>query len=391
MLTIAELNANPHAAFERWRAVSPSVDYEGGGKFVLRYDDVSRLSSDPRIVATGTALPESRGVATGVLHDIFGLGMLTANGAEHQARRSIISRGLATVLASDLRSHVRTATEDLIDTVYENGSAEFVSQFANPIPILALAGLLGVEMNDRERFASRVEELGRFFAPASTDADIAVSSTAAEYLHDYLELKLREKTKSGTSDFLAGVKAAGESEGLAPIEIVFQIIQLILGGTESVRASLAAQISLLLQNRSQWNSVCGDASLVPGAVSEAMRYEPGIAGLVRATAEPVELQEKTLPANSLVILSTMSALRDERVFKRPDTFDIHRDDLPRLHLAFGAGAHRCVADHLARAELEGALAVFAARLPRLRLEDFPVFGGHLFIRTPGSFCVSWPR
>jgi cytochrome P450 family 103 len=391
MLTLAELNANPHAAFERWRAVSPCVDYEGGGKFVLRHDDVLRLSSDPRVVSTGTALPESRGVASGVLHDIFGLGMLTANGAKHQGRRSIISRALVTVLVSDLRSHVRAATENLIDAVYANGSAEFVSQFANPIPILALAGLLGVEANDRERFLSRVEELGRFFAPASTDADIAVSSAAAEYLRDYLELKLREKTESASSDFLSAVKAAGEAEGLAPIEIVVQIIQLILGGTESVRASLAAQISLLLQHRSQWDSVCSDASLVPGAVSEVMRYEPGIAGLVRATAEPVDVQEITLPANCLVILSTMSALRDERVFKRPNTFDIRRDDLPRLHLAFGAGAHRCVADHLARAELEEVLAVFAARLPKLRLEDLPVFGGHLFIRTPSSFCVSWAR
>ncbi|MEH7900681.1 cytochrome P450 [Rhizobium laguerreae] len=390
MLTTAELNANAHAAFQRWRAVSPCVDYEGGGKFVLRHDDVLKLSSDPRVVATGAALPESRGVVTGVLHDIFGLGMLTANDAQHQARRMIISRGLATVLASDLRSQVRAATEKLIDAVYENGSAEFVSQFANPIPILALAGLLGVEVNEQERFVSRVEELGRFFAPASTDADIAVSSAAAEYVRDYLEWKLREKTRSGTSDFLSAVKAEGEAEGLAPIETVVQIIQLILGGTESVRASLAAQISLLLQHRSQWNSVCGDASLIPGAVSETMRFEPGIAGLVRATAEPVELQETTLPANCLVILSTMSALRDERVFKRPGAFDIHRDDLPRLHLAFGAGAHRCVADHLAQAELEEALAVFASRLPKLRLEDFPVFSGHLFIRTPRSFCVSWP-
>lgn len=390
MLSIADLNANPHAAFERWRLVNPCVDYEGGGKFILRHEDVLRLSSDPRIVATGTALPESRGVTAGVLHDIFGVGMLTSNGARHQGRRAIISRALASVLASDMRNHVRAATEELIDAVQENGSAEFVSQFASPIPILALAGLLGVEVSERAHFVSRVEELGRFFAPASTNADIDLSSAAAEYLRDYLELKLRE-TKGGMSDFLYAAKIAGEAERLAPIEIIFQVIQVILGGTESVRASLAAQISLLLQHRSQWNSLCTDPSLVSAAVSEAMRYEPGIAGLVRATAEPIEIEGTSLPANCLVILSTMSALRDERVFKRPNMFDIHRDDLPRLHLAFGGGAHRCVAEHLARVELEEALAVFAARLPELRLEDIPVFGGHIFIRTPSSFCVSWRR
>ncbi|WP_416067373.1 cytochrome P450 [Rhizobium sp. ZK1] len=391
MLTIAEMNANPHTTLARWRKEAPVVDYEGGGVFVLGHEDVVSLSLDPRVVATGTALPESRGITSGALHDIFKLGMLTANGSEHQGRRSIVSRALASVLIGDVRRNVRSVTENLIDVAYEGGSAEFVSHFANQIPILTLAGVFGVEEPDRQGFVNRVEELGRFFAPSSTDADIAISFAAAEYLRDYFEFRFRKITESKKSDFLSAIRVEAEAERLAPTEIVFQIIQMILGGTESVRASLSAQISLLLQHRNQWHSLYADTSLVPAAVSEALRYEPGIAGLVRATAEPVELHGATLPANSLVILSTLSALRDERVFKRPNVFDIHRDDLPRLHLVFGAGAHRCVADHFARAELEEALSVFVTRLPNLKLEDIPIFNGHVFIRTPSSFCVSWSR
>lgn len=390
MLTIAELDADPQAAFKRWRTKSPIVEYESGGLFVLRHADVVRLSSDPRVVSTEAAIPESRGVTDGVLHDFFSLGMLTANGAPHQKRRSIMSRALSTVLAKELRASVRSATEDLIDAVYAQGAAEFVSHFANKIPVLALAGILGVPQEERAAFVSHVGELSRFFSPASTTADIAKSTEAAAFLRDYLMQKMAERHTGAGAGFMNAIREAAEDAGVSPVEAAIQIIQLIIGGNESVRAAIVAQTSLLLLHKSQWNAVCEDQTLVAAAVSEAMRYQPGVAGLVRATADEIELHGHTIPAQTLLILSTISALRDETVYQRPDTFDIHRDDLAREHLAFGVGAHRCVADHLARIELEECLAVLTQRLPKLRLEDIPVFNGHIFVRMPSHFCVSWP-
>lgn len=388
MLTIAELEADPQAAFKRWRSNSPIVEYEGGGLFVLRHSDVVKLSSDPRIVATEAAIPESRGVTTGILHEFFSLGMLTANGAAHERRRSIMSRALSSVLAKEFRTSVRDATEDLIDAVYAQGTAEFVSQFANKIPVLALAGILGVPHDERAVFVSHVGELSRFFGPASTTADIAKSAEAATFLHDYLMRKMAQAhTGAG---FMDAIREAAENAGVSPVEAAIQIVQLIIGGNESVRAAIVAQTSLLLLHKRQWHAVCEDQSLVAAAVSEAMRYQPGIAGMVRATAVEIELNGHIIPAQTLLILSTISALRDETVYKHPDTFDIHRNDLSRDHLAFGAGAHRCVADHLARIELEECLSVFTRRLPKLRLEDIPVFNGHIFVRMPSHFCVSWP-
>ncbi|KQQ54211.1 hypothetical protein ASF69_19985 [Rhizobium sp. Leaf311] len=388
MLTIAELDANPQAAFKRWRSKSPIVEYEGGGLFVLRHADVVQLSSDPRIVATEAAIPESRGVTEGILHEFFSLGMLTANGAPHERRRSIMSRALSTVLTKELRTSVRNATEDLIDTVYAQGTAEFVSQFADKVTVLALAGILGVPQEERAVFVSHVGELSRFFSPASTVADIAKSAEAATFLRDYLMRKMAQ-THTGAG-FMDAIREAAEDAGVSPVEAAIQIIQLIIGGNESVRAAIVAQTSLLLLHKSQWNAVCEDQSLVAAAVSEAMRYQPGIAGMVRATADEIELHGHIIPAHTLLILSTISALRDETVYQHPDTFDIHRGDLARDHLAFGAGSHRCAADHLARIELEECLSVFTRRLPKLRLEDIPVFNGHIFVRMPSHFCVSWP-
>ncbi len=89
-------------------------------------------------------------------------------------------------------------------------------------------------------------------------------------------------------------------------------------------------------------------------------------------------------------LSTMSAMRDETVFRDPDVFDIRRTDQQRWHLVFGAGAHRCLGEALARTELEEGLAALTARVPDLQFSGpAPQVEGHTSIRDVGTMRVRW--
>ena len=90
-----------------------------------------------------------------------------------------------------------------------------------------------------------------------------------------------------------------------------------------------------------------------------------------------------------MILSSMSALRDERMFEQPDCFNIFRSDLVPSHVAFGGGAHKCVAEALGRAELEEGLNVLAERLPDMMLKTRPTFIGHVFVRRATECWVTW--
>jgi len=176
---------------------------------------------------------------------------------------------------------------------------------------------------------------------------------------------------------------------LGPEEILFQILQLIVGASDTTRVSSVIQTALLLQHRSQWQAVCRDPALVPAAVAESLRYEPSAANTARIAAEDIELQGVHIPAGSLVTLSTMSSMRDERAFIQPDTFDISRSDQMRVHPVFGFGAHRCIGEALARAELEEALAGLAARIPQLQLDVPPTVSGHVGVRRIDQMRVSW--
>ena len=144
---------------------------------------------------------------------------------------------------------------------------------------------------------------------------------------------------------------------------------------------MAVQVSLLLEHREQWDAVRTDQSLIPGAVSEAMRFEPTVGSIPRFTLEDIALDGHVVPRNSILTLSTMSAMRDPTQYAEPDRFNIHRTDHPRRHLVFGAGAHRCLGETLARVELEEGLAALLERLPELRLKDNPlIVRGHAGIR-----------
>lgn len=391
VLTFAELEADPHKAFRRLRPTHCLAEHEAGGYFVLRHADVVRLGQDRRLQATDTAIPRQRGLTEGPLFDVFQDGMLTSNGTAHGNRRAPMSRALAGRLIERVRIHARDASEALIASFQRAGQAEFVDQFAARLPVDTLARMLSVPAEDRSAFARHVFQMGRFFSPSFTDGELRACTAAAESLYIYLEKMLHDRRQAPRDDLLSDLLTAAESEGvLSEREVVAQVIQLIIGGTESVRAAIVAQTYLLLLNRNQWKAVCEFPHLVQAAVTEAMRFEPGIAGVVRVAVEPIDLGEVTIPAASLVVLSTMSAMRDEQVYAQPDVFDIHREQTPGQHPVFGVGAHRCLADAWARAELEECLAVLTRRLPQLRLEEIPVLRGYMFTRDPTSMCVSWP-
>ncbi len=390
VLSVADLDADPHGMFRRYRAAYPFVRHETGGYLVLRHADIQRLGIDPRTAASETAPSEMFGVTDGPLFDFFEQGMLTANGTVHRRRRSPFSRSFAARTMVDLRPHIRRSSEELIESWYADGQVEFVGQFADQLPARVIGDLLGLPRADIPSFTKLVYLVTRFISASVLPDEIPESEAAAQQLCDYVEKTLEDRRRAPRDDFLSDFLAKADAAGeLSPLEIIFQIVQLIVGGTDTTRVAIVVQLALLLQHREQWDAVCRDPSLIPGAVAEAMRFEPSVASFVRVTTEDIEVGGTVLPARQFVILSTMSGARDEEAYERPEVFDIRRTDQPRLLPAFGAGAHRCIGEALARVELEESLAALAARIPHLQLDQAPAIKGHGGIRRVDTMRLSW--
>jgi len=392
-LSIAELEADPHGVFRRWRLAAPFVRHESGGYLVLRAAAVELLLRDPRARQSETEYPKMRGITEGPLFDGFEHGMVTANDAAHRRRRSPFSRLFSLRLIMELRRRIRASAEALIDGWLAEGEADFVERFASPFPARIISDLLGLPEADIPRFTRLVYIVTRAFGFGFQPEDLPEMQEAAGELREYVADLLSRRRAAPKDDFLSSYLAEADRRNeLSPIEIIMQIVVLIVGGTDTTRVALAIEIALLLQHRGQWDAVRRDAALVSDAVSEALRYEPSVASATRHTVEDIEIEGRVLPAGSFVMLSTMSALRDERVYARADEFDIRRTDHPRPHPVFGGGPHRCLGEALARAELEKGLSALVTRLPGLRLAgEPPTLSGHSGIRRIGPMRVAWMR
>jgi cytochrome P450 family 103 len=390
VLKAAELDADPHGVFRHYRHTHPVIAHEAGGYIVLRYADVERLNKDPRARATGTAFPEMLGVTEGSLFDAFRYGMLTAEGETHRRRRSPFSHLFAARMIAELRPRIRSCAGQLIDDWYPDGRVELVEQFAAQVPARIISDLLGMPREDIPSFAKLVYDVTRFISLSITPDEIPVAEAACLQLRTYVEEMLDSRRRAPRGDFLSQfLVAADEAAEMSPFEMVFQILQLIVGGTDTTRVAIVMQLALLLQHRPQWDAVCRDPSLIPAAVAEALRFEPSVASTSRLAAEDIEVGGTVLPTGSVIGLSTMSAMRDDRAYAHPDVFDIYRGDQPRMHPIFGAGAHRCIGEALARVELEESLAALAARIPQLEIAKAPQIRGHVGIRRVDSMYLSW--
>jgi cytochrome P450 len=125
-------------------------------------------------------------------------------------------------------------------------------------------------------------------------------------------------------------------------------------------------MAMLLADRSRWEQLLADPKLVRTAVEEALRMDANAGfGMLRYLTEDFEVAGTVLPSGATALCSMASANRDERAFTSADEMDLRRS--PNPHVSFGAGAHACLGQPLARTELQVVLEVLLRRLPSLEL------------------------
>jgi cytochrome P450 len=390
---LAQLDADPHGMFRHYRGQAPFLQRTDGPCIALRAADVEALTTDPRTRQIETELIRLRGITSGPLFDSIQNSMLFSNDEVHRQRRAPMSRAFAFRAIAGIRPHIRAVADKLIDKHLHTGEMNLIDDYSALIPAHAIASILGLPENDVPIFTAWVYFFSRAFSPSFTPAEVPDMTKAAAELSGYVEMLLADRRVKPREDFITTyMHAAHEAGMLTPMEIVAQLVTVILGGSDTTRAAMAIQVALLLQNHEQWEAVCRDASLIPGAVAEALRFEPAVGSVPRFTAADIEIDGYTVPAGRILTLSTMSAMRDPALYPDPDRFDIRRTGHPRWHMVFGGGPHRCLGEALARAELEEGLAALAAQLPDLQLSGAPLrLHGHAGIRRIEPLHVAWTR
>ena len=395
-----EFRLSTHETYARMRKETPvhqqpGLDGETPIWFVTRYDDVvalltdnERFVVDPKLALTPEQLAafEAAGPAA---DERVSENLLAKDGDDHRRLRRLVTKAFTPRMMEQLRPRIQEIADDLIDRVGERGRMELVDDFAFPLPITVIAGLLGIPVEDRQRFR---EWSSNVVTPALTPELQEVAARRADEFVAYLDDLFARRRAEPTDDLVSAlVQAEDAGDTLSQNELYGMVVLLIVAGHETTVSLIANAVLALLSNPDELAKLRADRSLLSSAVEELVRYDsPVERTITRWAAVDVELGGESIRRGELVIAVVGSANRDASQFADPDTLDLRREG--GKHVGFGRGPHFCLGAALARLETEIALATLLERLPNLRLaiaeEDLywrpiPIF------RSLASLPVAW--
>ncbi len=382
----------PHAAYARMRDEAPVLFLERLGMWmVTRHDLVCQVLRDTATFSSrfgGPATPMASGSGSGTLDPVSAViaegyprvsTMLTEDPPEHTRFRSLVTKAFTPRAVAALEPFVRRIATDLIDAWGTRTDVEFVADFAVPLPVKAIATMLGVPS---DRYADVKRWSDAFIAGIgtlqTTEQRVESERTVNEFQH-FFAAELERRRAEPTDDLLthllqATIDESGNEPGVDPRpldvpEILSILSQLMTAGNETTTKLLSESMRLLGEQPHEWDALRADPNRADRVVEEALRLSSPTQGMFRRVRRDAELGGVALPKGSMLIAVFAAANRDTDVFGAdaeafvPDRVNV------RDHIAFGKGIHFCLGAALSRLEARVALEELARRVPSFALAE----------------------
>ena len=284
----------------------------------------------------------------------------------HTLHRGLVQQAFTPGAIRALTPRIEAQTTALLDAVADRPAFDIHDDFAFPLPVVIISRMLGVPAKDIEQF--------KHWSDASVEAMGAEDPTPwmdqLMALQAYLMAQIRERRAAASppDDLITRmVTARSDGVGLEDEAILGLVSQLLVGGNETTTSLITNVVWRLLEDRSLWERVVADPSLVDRAVEESLRFDPPVLALFRTTTRDTDVRGAPIPEGAKVMLHYAAGNRDPAAFEEPDRFSLDRP--ARKHLSFAIGVHVCIGAEMARLEARTALRALITRYPDLVLED----------------------
>jgi hypothetical protein len=316
--------------------------------------------------------------------------MVHLDDPDHKRIRSLVARAFSHRSVEEFRPRIREIAVCLLDKLTGRDPFDVILEYANPLPIIVIAEMLGVDARDIEQFKSWSDARAQIFNPARTPEETEMLAFAQQGLSDYFMRAIETRRHSRGTDLISTLVAAeGSGERLSEREIVLTCNLLLVAGNLTTTDLIGNGVLALLSHPDQLRKLRENPALIDNTVEETLRYDPPVAQTNRIALAPTVIGGTTVQAGEAITAPLLAAGRDPSRHSDPHHFDIERADT--THLAFGGGAHYCIGASLARAEAQIALSLLLERFPYFQLDarhaverkTVPVFNGlkALWLRT----------
>src|ERR1700749_305942 len=287
--------------------------------------------------------------------------MLNMDAPHHTRLRKIISRGFTPRAIGRLEAELAQRAQNIAKTAAAAGTGDFVEQVSCELPLQAIAGLLGVPQEDRDKLFRWSNEMTGGEDPEYAHIDPAPSPVEVIM---YAMKMAEERGKNPTDDIVTTlIQADVDGEKLTDDEFGFFVVMLAVAGNETTRNSITQGMMAFADHPDQWELYKKERPET--AADEIVRWATPVTSFQRTALEDYELSGVQIKKGQRVIMFYRSANFDEEMFDDPFTFNILRN--PNPHVGFGGtGAHYCIGANLARMTINLIFNAVADTMPNLK-------------------------
>lgn len=349
--------ADPYPAYRVLRDSDPVHHHLGDGTdtrpdfwALSRYADIDTAVTAPDVFSSANGLTFHR-------DEIATLGLaptiVMMDPPEHSTKRRLLAGAFSPkrVAATEpvIRDFVRTRLSELTRLAADGATVDLHRDFSSQIPSFVLAHLFGLPAADRPLFDPWVTALTALQEEGFRTKGLeggAVSAVAAMF--EYFGALITERRENPGDDLISALtRAEIDGETLTDWDVLGFCFVIVAGGNDTTGNLISHTVALLDRHPDQRAMLVDDPGLIPGALSECLRFESSVQALARTTTREVTFEGVTIPAGAKVIMLYGSANRDERRYgPTAEQLDITREDIG--HLAFARGPHFCIGSHFAR-------------------------------------------
>jgi cytochrome P450 len=270
---------------------------------------------------------------------------------------------------AELHDDVVVLVDGIIDRFADKGSCDFHEEFATPLPSAIFLRLMGLPQSDLPTFLQWRDNIIRpDVAPGDFEGAARIRERTGHEISEYFTTALAARRREPDDGFLTQlVRLEMDGRPLTHEELLGICQLLILGGLDTVTATLDCMITYLARHDDERRRLVENPDLIPSAVEELLRTESPVMLVPRVVHKAVTIGGIDLSPGDHISLVLGAANGDEAEFSDADTVDLARD--ANRHLAFGGGHHLCLGMHLARLELRVGLEAFHRRIPDYAIAD----------------------
>jgi cytochrome P450 len=323
--------------------------------------------------------------------------MITSDPPEHDRVRRAAMRHFGPPHSPDLvasqEAEIKRIVAALLDKLKGKTRIDVVDEFAYPLPVTVICGVLGVPRQDEPRFHGWIQafmnglDLGPEAASEEQQRLREAGNQGRQELKSYMGGLLEKYAEQAGPGMLSAMVNDGSEERLSHAELVSNAMLLLFAGHETTVNLIAHSVLTLLRHPDALEKLRHRPELIVPGVEEFLRFESSVQFWPTRTAlEDIEIAGTTIPKGAPIIIVYGSGNRDPSRFTNPDQVDLERER--NEHLGYSSGIHLCFGGPLARLEAQIAVGEFVRRVknPRLVIDPPPYRHNQIF-RGPRHVLV----